>query len=115
MLMRGAAKPRVAIPRQNLVSRDKTWPRPPDRRLRPRRRSPARRAVSRSTRGACEDRARSTSLVVEVVDVIPGAQVIPEDVLADLPPQVSTPLLVEAEVDAAVDPGVVDVVGDLLP
>ena len=44
-----------------------------------------------------------------------GTERVPEDVLADLPSLAGPRLLVEAEVDAAVDAGVVDVVGDLVP
>src|SRR4051812_36418888 len=44
-----------------------------------------------------------------------GTQVIQVDESADLPTLVGTGLLVETEVDAAVNAGVVDIVGDLFP
>src|SRR5690242_14581632 len=58
-----------------------------------------------------------TSFVIAdiIIFLLRRAEVIPEDVPADLPPLAGARLLVEAEVDPAVDPGVVDVVGDLPP
>src|SRR5262245_31719757 len=87
----------------------------PHRWRRPGRRIPTRSDDSCPTGRACESWARPASLVVEVIVVQRRAQIMSEDVLADLPSLVSARLLVEAEVDAAVDPGVVDVGGDLLP
>jgi hypothetical protein len=43
-----------------------------------------------------------------------GLQVVREDVLANPLSLLAASLLVEAEVNPAVDPGIVDVVGDLL-
>src|SRR5262245_55589076 len=78
-------------------------------------RTATRRAISRPMRPRCQSRARPASLVVEVMGVLRRAQITPEDVPADLPPLAGARLLVKAEVDAAVNPGVIDVVGDLPP
>src|SRR5437588_439686 len=43
------------------------------------------------------------------------AQIVVQDILADILALVSARLLVEPEVDAAIDPRIVDVVGDLSP
>src|SRR5437773_1256218 len=65
---------------------------------------------------AGKNRKHLTSLVpIVVVGFIRRTQIVAEDVLADVPSLVGPRLLVEAEVDAAVDAGVTDVVGDLLP
>ena len=58
---------------------------------------------------------RPASIAIIVAQFILAAQIVPEDVLADLASLMGPRLLVEAEVDAAVDAGVVDVVGDLVP
>src|SRR3954469_15603228 len=77
--------------------------------------------TARATRIRCTrpasstNRARPASIVIVARMVLQRrAQVVPEDILADLPPLLGARLLVESEVDAAVDAGVVDVVGDLL-
>ena len=59
---------------------------------------------------------RSASLVVKLVfKDLPGSKMVFEDVRADLFSLMRSRLLVEAEVDPAIDAGIINVVGNLFP
>src|SRR5262245_61842335 len=55
------------------------------------------------------------SLTVVIVEFVQAAQIVAENVVTDVTSLMGPRFLVEAEVDAAVNAGVADVVGDLVP